>query len=126
MENKGYQHYKEQSVNTMTQGELLLLLYDELLKRLMRCDLALTKKNYELFEASVDRCIQIVRYLDDTLDFQYEISRELHRLYDYFGYELNRIKLGRNKTELDRVRPMVSELREAFRTADKNASEKKA
>ncbi len=126
MENRGYQHYKEQSVNTMTQGELLLLLYDELLKRLMRCDLALEKKNYELFEASADRCIQIVRYLDDTLDFKYDISRELHRLYDYFGYELNRIKLGRNKTELDRIRPMVAELRDAFRTADKNTSEKKA
>ena len=31
MDMKGYQQYKEQSVNTMTQGELLLLLYDELL-----------------------------------------------------------------------------------------------
>ncbi len=126
MENRGYQNYKEQSVNTMTQGELLLLLYDELIKRLMRCDLALSKQNYELFEASVDRCIQIVRYLDDTLDFQYDISRELHRLYDYFGYELNRVKLGRNKAELDRVRPMLAELRDAFRTAEKNTSEGKA
>ena len=27
MDMKGYQQYKEQSVNTMTQGELLLLLY---------------------------------------------------------------------------------------------------
>jgi len=110
----------------MTQGELLLLLYDELLKRLMRCDLALSKKDYELFDASADRCIQIVRYLDDTLDPKYPISRELHRLYDFFGYELNRVKMGRNKTELDNIRPMISELRDAFRTADKNSSEGKA
>ena len=30
MDARGYQQYKEQSINTMTQGELLLLLYDEL------------------------------------------------------------------------------------------------
>ena len=36
MENNGYQQYVEQSVNTMTANELLLLLYDELVKRLVR------------------------------------------------------------------------------------------
>ncbi len=122
MNNIGYQHYKEQSINTMTQGELLLLLYDELIKRLMRSDLALAKKEYELFDESVDRSIKIIRYLDDTLDPKYPISRELHRLYDFFGYELNRIKMGRNKTELDRIRPMIAELRDAFRTADKTGA----
>ncbi len=126
MENRGYQHYKEQSINTMTQGELLLLLYDELLKRLLRCDLALAKKDYVMFDASADRCLQIVRYLDDTLDPKYPISRELHRLYDFFGYELNRVKMGRNKTELDNIRPMITELRDAFKTADKNSNEGKA
>ena len=31
MNRNGYQQYKEQSVYTMTQGEMLLLLFDELL-----------------------------------------------------------------------------------------------
>ena len=117
---QGYQGYKEQGINTMTQGELLLLLYDELVKRLIRADLALKKEDYPVFEASVDRSLDIIRYLDDTLDMQYPISRNLNRLYDFFSYELRRVKAGRNKTELDRVRTMVSELRETFRTARKN------
>ena len=33
---QGYQGYKEQGINEMSQGELLLLLYDELVKRLLR------------------------------------------------------------------------------------------
>ena len=41
MNKNGYQQYKEQSVNTMTKGEMLLLLYSVLLKRLMRAELAL-------------------------------------------------------------------------------------
>ena len=55
----------------MSQGELLLLLYDELVKRLLRAGLALDKADYGLFEASVDRSLDIIRYLDDTLDMQY-------------------------------------------------------
>ena len=61
-------------------------------------------------------------YLDDTLDRQYAISGQLTRLYEYFCYELSRVKTGRNKTELERVKRMASELRESFRTADKNTS----
>lgn len=125
MDTKGYQQYKQQTVNTMTPGELLLLLLDELVKRLMRCDLALTQQNYPLFEASAERCIDIIRYLDDTLDRKYAVSHDLHRLYDFFLYELNRVKLGRNKEELDKIRPMICDLRDTFRAADKNASEEK-
>ena len=116
---QGYQGYKEQGINDMTPGELLLLLYDELVKRLVRAGLALDKKDWSLFDASVDRCLDIIRYLDDTLDMQYPISRNLNRLYDYFSYELNRVKAGRNKTELERVKTMVGELRDSFREAHK-------
>ena len=123
---QGYQGYKEQGINEMSQGELLLLLYDELVKRLLRAGLALDKADYPLFEASVDRSLDIIRYLDDTLDMQYPISRSLNRLYDYFGYELNRVKIGRNKTELERIKTMAGELRDTFREAQKNAEREAA
>lgn len=119
---RGLQNYKAQSLNTMTQGELLILLLDELVKRLMRGDIALEQGDMPLFEASIQRCIDIVRYLDDTLDRRYEISRGLHRLYDFFCYELNRIVLGRNKTELDKLRPMITDLRDTFRIAEQTVS----
>lgn len=120
MESRGFQHYKDQAINTMTQGELLLLLYDELVKRMLRAELALDKEDYVLFEASVERSIAIIRYLDDTLDRQYPISKNLSQLYEYFIYELGRVKIGRRKEVLEPVRKMVNELRESFRTAQKN------
>ena len=123
---QGYQGYKEQGINDMNPGELLLLLYDELVKRLVRAGLALDKKNWPLFDDSVDRCLDILRYLDDTLDMQYPISRSLNRLYDYFSYELNRVKAGRNRTELDRVKTMVNELRDSFREAHKTTTQQMA
>lgn len=123
MENNPIQHYKEQSVNTMTPNELLLLLFDELVKNLLRCGLALDKKEYELMEASVNKAQDILHYLDDTLDYQYPISRDLHRLYDFFDYQLGRVKIGRNKAVLEQVRPMITDLRDTFRQADKNVAE---
>ena len=115
------QQYKAQMINTMTQGELLLLLYDELVKRLMQAEIALDKSLFPAFEASVQRGIEIVHYLDATLDKQYPISHDLSRLYEYFTYELGRAKIGRNKKVLVHVREKAVELRDAFRIAQKNS-----
>lgn len=122
MYTKGFQQYKEQSIDTMTQSELLLTVYDELVKRLTRAELALQKGDYALMEASVDRSSEIIKYLDSTLDRSYEISKNLAQLYEYFTYELVRVKVGRNATELQRVKTMVSELRDSFRTAAANSA----
>ena len=117
MYTKGFQQYKEQSVDTMTQGELLLTLYDELVKRLTRAEIALEKQEYDVMGESVDRSNEIINYLRGTLDRSYEISKNLWKLYEFFGYELARVKYGRNAEELQRVKRMVCELRDAFRTA---------
>ncbi len=120
MDMKGFQQYKEQSVNTMTQGELLLLLYDELYKRLSQAELMLDQQNYPVYESSIERAVAIIDYLDSTLDRQYPISGNLAQLYEYFTYELGRAKIGRRKEVLSHVKSMVAELRDAFRQAQKN------
>ena len=77
MYQNGYQQYKMQSVNTMTRGEMLLLLYDELVKRLTKAELALEKEEFDVFDASVKRAQEIVQYLQETLNTEYSISRDL-------------------------------------------------
>ncbi|SET95728.1 flagellar protein FliS [Lacrimispora sphenoides] len=118
----GYQNYKTQAVNTMTPGEMLGLLYDELLKRLTRAELALEKKDYVLFDQSMQRSVEIVNYLKNTLNHKYEISSELKRLYDFFLYEFSRISAGRNPKVIEEVRPLIVELRDAFKEAQKLSS----
>ena len=122
MDRRGYQQYKQQSVGSMTPGELLLLLYDELVKRATMASISLDKEDFPAFEAAVDRCTDIVNYLDETLDRQYPISQDLSRMYEYFTYQLGRIKIGRNKKELEQLRPMLAEMRDAFHTAERNAA----
>lgn len=126
MDARGYQNYKQQSINSMTSGELLLLLYDELVKRSTLASIALDKQDWPVFETALDRCTDIVNYLDETLDHQYLISQDLARMYDYFTYELGRIKVGRNKSELERLRPMLADMRDAFHTAEKASAQETA
>ena len=121
MDARGYQQYKQQSINSMTSGELLLMLYDELVKRSTLASIALDRKEWTAFEEAIDRCVDIVNYLDETLDRQYPISQDLGRMYDYFTYELGRVRIGRNKKELERLRPMLADMRDAFRTAEKSS-----
>jgi flagellar protein FliS len=118
----GYQNYKAQTVNTMTPGEMLGLLYDELLKRLTKAELALEKEDYILFDQSIQRSVEIVNYLKNTLNHKYEISSELKRLYDFFLYEFSRISAGRNPKVIEEVRPLIVELRDAFKEAQKLSS----
>ena len=125
MDARGYQQYKQQSISSMTPGELLMLLYDELVKRSTLASIAWEKKDWTAFEAALDRCTDIVNYLDETLDRKYPISRDLARMYDYFTYELGRVKIGRNKNVLERLRPMLVDLRDAFRAAEKSGSQEK-
>lgn len=122
MYQNGYEQYKMQSVNTMTSGEMLLLLYDELLKRLARAQVALEDKNYDLFNQSVQRSKEIVQYLDNTLNMNYKISYELRRMYEFFLYELSRLQAGRKVAVIQELRPLVVELRDAFKEASKSVA----
>ena len=115
----GYDQYKAQSINTMTSGELLMLLYDELVKRILRAELALDQENYDLFSQSIDRSRDIVQYLNDTLDRKIPISAELSRMYEFFQFDLSRVSASRNKEILQELKPLVEELRSSFREAQK-------
>lgn len=121
MYQNGYEQYKLQSVNTMTSGEMLLHLYDELLKRLARAQIALEDENYDLFNQSVQRSKEIVQYLNTTLNMNYKISYELRRMYDFFLFELSRLQAGRKVAVIQELKPLVAELRDAFKEASKTA-----
>ena len=110
--------YKQQSVYSMTQGEMLILLYDELLKRLKRGKLLLEKEDYANFEKDITRAGDIIRYLRKILDMKYPISRELVRLYNFYEQHISRALAGRSAERIEELIPMIQDLRDAFKEAD--------
>ena len=118
----GYQQYKQQSVDTMTSGEMLILLFDGAVRNVTSAGLALDRQDYDTFETAVEKTDKIIRYLSATLNMDYEISKDLYRLYDYFLYQLSRLRAGRNKEITQELRKMLMELRDPFKEADRIAA----
>ncbi len=116
-----YQKYQQQSVNTMTPGEMLTRLYDEVIKQLSATKQFNDAKDYESANQASQKAQRIIQHLNSTLNFQYEISNNLSSLYDYFIYRLVQANLHKDNQMVDEILEMVSDLRETFIQADKAA-----
>jgi len=116
---RGYEQYKEQSITTMTKSEMLIFLYDEVIKRLTKAKILGYNKEYTEFEREIVRAREIINYFEQTLDRRYPVSAGLSKMYDFINYELARALAGRNVDIVDEVMPFLIELRDTWREADK-------
>nr|WP_302819774.1 flagellar export chaperone FliS [Ruthenibacterium lactatiformans] len=113
-----YQKYQQQSVMTMTQGEMLIKLFDEIIKQLYAAKQFNLEKDYGAANSAVQKAQKILRYLDSTLDSRYEISSNLSALYEYFIHCLTQANLRKENAPIEEILPMIDELRESFVQAD--------
>ena len=115
--------YLEQSIMQMSQGELLVLTFDEAIKNLKKANFALEDRNYEKFEEALQKTNRVVRYLHQTLDMEQPISRDLARLYDFVTLDLGLVQAGRERRqeELPKLVAIMSDLRDGFLGASKIA-----
>lgn len=116
-----YQAYKQQSVMTMTQGEMLNTLYDGLLKALYTGQKALESRDYALANQEFIRAQKILNYLKATLNHKYDIANNLEMLYNFFLQEIVKVNVKKSEQNLPVVIEMITQLRDAFVQADKNA-----
>ncbi|MCI8649713.1 MAG: flagellar export chaperone FliS [Anaerotruncus sp.] len=116
-----YQKYQQQSVMTMTKGEMLIKLYDETIKQMSAAVLFIGEKDYAGTNRALQKSQQILRYLKATLDFKYKVSADLNSLYDYFIEQTIQANMKKQASQLEVIIPMVEELRDAFIQADRNA-----
>lgn len=116
-----YETYRQQSVMTMTQGEMLTKLYDETIKQLSAAVLHLESKDYGLVNAELQKAQRIINYLRSTIDFQYKVSNGLAALYTYFIERIVQANIRKDPAPVQEILPMVEELRDVFIQADRAA-----
>ncbi|WP_148354903.1 flagellar export chaperone FliS [Anaerotruncus colihominis] len=119
-----YQQYQRQSVMTMTQGEMLTKLYDEVIKQMSGAKICLTEKDLSGVNNALQKAQRILFCLKSTLDFKYEISGNLDALYDFFIERTVQANLKKDAAMLDEIIPMIEDLRDTFVQADRNARSK--
>lgn len=120
-----YQAYKQQSMLTMTQGEMLTAVYDGLLKAIYSAQKAFETQDLPEINKHLLKAQEILGYLKSTLNSQYEIAQNLESLYDYFIQQLRQANVKKSPEGLQDIAQMIQELRDAFVQADKNVRSQK-
>ncbi len=114
-----YEQYKRNSINTMTKGELLVLLFDEAIKKLNLSKILMENEDYKNANINIEKCRKIFNYLIVTLDEKYKLSQELSEMYMFFNKELIKASSMKSITNIDNILPMVKDLRNTWAEADK-------
>lgn len=117
-----YERYKQQSVMTMTQGEMLNKLFEEIIKQLSVAVQAMgDKKDIAKANNAMIKAQSILNHLKATLNFDYEVSANLASLYDFFVQRIIAANIRKDPTGLDEIIAMIAELRDTFAQADRMA-----
>lgn len=120
-----YEQYKANSINTMTRGELLIMVFDELIKKLNRSIVLMENKDFEQAKIQLDKSKRIITYLMETLDEHYKGANDLLELYMFFYRELIKAAGYSDSKYINEIMPMIKDLRNTWAEADKIAKQSK-
>ena len=118
--------YKETTVKTAGQGQLIVMLYDEAVKQLTKATEMLglnkTEKNepgrIEQISRAIMKTEEILTELMVSLDFEQggEISKNLFSLYTWFNRELVEANINQDINRMLAVKDMLQDLRNTWST----------
>lgn len=118
-----YLKYKQNAVQGANPGQLTLMLYNGLVKFINLGIKSIEEKDIKGSHDALVRAQEIVAYLNDTLDMQYELSSKLASLYEYMLRRLVEANAKKDGGIAAEVLELAGELRETWQQAIKSAAE---
>ncbi|MFZ5632090.1 MAG: flagellar export chaperone FliS [Bacillota bacterium] len=120
-----YLQYKQNAVQGASPGELTLMLYDGLVKFLKLALISMEQNDFNRSNNALIRSQEIVAYLNDTLDYRYEISQNLSALYDFMSRRLVEANTKKDAQIAAEVLELAEELRDTWQQAMKAAADQR-
>ena len=114
-----YNQYRENSINTASPEELTLMLYNGLVKFIMRGIDSIEKEKLDDAHNNIIKAQNIITEFMNTLDGKYEISHSLMSIYDYMFRRLVEANTSKDKKLLEEVLGYAKELRDIWEQAMK-------
>ncbi len=113
---KAAQAYFSTQINTTTQGQLLIMLYDGAIKFLTQAKTKIDEKDYAAKGVLISRALDIIAELDSSLNAERggELATNLHNLYFYCNTRLLMANMRMDNTLVDEVIHILGELRSAY------------
>ena len=110
--------YRNTQVKTASQGQLIVMLYDEGLKQLKIAEKELKSEQtrLDLVHNAIVKSQDIITELMASLDFEKggDIAQNLFHLYMYFNQRLVDSNLSKDSSGILEVHDMMADLREAW------------
>ncbi|KQL52992.1 flagellar export chaperone FliS [Heyndrickxia shackletonii] len=113
--NKTYEAYQQVSVTTATPGELVLMLYNGCIKFIKIAKNAMNEQDIEKKHLNITKAQNIIKELIVTLNMDYEISKDMRKLYDYMNRRLIEANIKNDTSILDEVEHFVEEFRDTWK-----------
>jgi len=114
--------YKQTRVKTASQGQLIVMLYDEGLRQIKTAEnqLIAGQPKLDLAHNAIVKAQDIITELMVSLDFEKggHIAQNLFHLYMYFNQKLVDANLSKDISGLKEVHRLMSELRDAWATIE--------
>jgi flagellar protein FliS len=120
----GYRRIRNESLaNQSTPQELILLVYESLIDRLIKCQGSLAQSEEADFDRENLKCMQLIQYgLRDSLSFDLggEVAVGLDHTYSTWMMALEFLHTSRSQERLASLLVDVREVRDAWRVAFSN------
>ncbi|MBZ6004976.1 MULTISPECIES: flagellar export chaperone FliS [Paraclostridium] len=113
-----YNAYKQNSVNTASKEQLLLMLVDGAVKYTKIARLAILDRNIERAHKELVRVQDIFLELMITMDRSSKAMDDLYQLYEYIKNELARANMKKDIKIIDEVLPLIEEIRDMWHEVD--------
>lgn len=113
----GYGAYQRVQAETSAPGELVVLLYDALLKNLRRALAGLEENEPERVNDGLTRAQDITLELRATLDPESDLAEQLVPLYDYMFRQLIYANTRKERAAVEEVVGLVIPVRDAWASA---------
>ncbi|MDG0811868.1 flagellar export chaperone FliS [Cohnella rhizosphaerae] len=117
-----YQAYQQSSVQTSTPIQLVLMLYDGAIRYTRASAEAIRAKDYNTANLNLKKAQSVIHELTASLNFDFEVSKNLASLYEYFLHTLIQANIKKDARCADEVTEHLNDLREAWRQTAKLAA----
>lgn len=113
------QHYLKTQIETASQPQLLLMIFDAAVKKLYIAKRAIEKKEIEKAHTELTKVQRIFTELMVALDFEKggDLAENLLRIYDFVYHHLVKANIKQDAKMVDEVLPIVEDLRDGWTKA---------
>ncbi|MCY7475641.1 flagellar export chaperone FliS [Paenibacillus larvae] len=117
-----YQKYQQTKAQTASPAQLLLMLYDGAIRFVKLGIEGIQEHNMEKTNTNLCKAQSILHEMIASLNFNYEISNNLLRIYEYMLHQLIQSNVNKSAKPAEEVLSQLMELKEAWTEAGKQVA----